>query len=283
MEDSNIKTTAEGIENNDTSDDKDSKRSVYPTRSLNYTITFVSKIYTELGANLFHSKEDIGKVHKLSVSTIKPLLSTAQQYGLLELKHGTGYKVTPLFTKIHMPVDDVERHSAVIDSLRSSQIYSIILGEYANRVFPSPTGLVNVLVRSHGMAESIAKKMVDVLLDNLKTYKLLNSSNVLLLDSKQQGHHHHKTATEKSDNSPSREEKDEADDKPQSKQQPKPVMADDNDDEEDEMIKIPIRLKGKRMAYLSFPNEYDDQDLLRIEKVIKAYVNIYNEKDDDDI
>jgi len=271
MEDTNVKNNVESAEANGASEDKDSKRSVYPTRSLNYMISFVSKVYTELGANIYHSKEDISKIHNLSVSTIKPLLSTAQQYGLLELKHGTGYMVTKLFTKIFRPLDDNEKRQGVVDSLRSSQIYSQLLGEYNNRVFPSANGLVNVLVRSHGMNDGIAQKMVEILFENLKTYNLLNSSSVLSLDTKTS--HPHKEP-EKKHEEPIKIEND----KPSDKQTG--IIAID-EEPDNGMIKIPIRLKGKRMAYLSFPSEYDDQDLTRIEKVIKAYVDIYNEKDDD--
>lgn len=42
-------------------------------------------------------------------------------------------------------------------------------------------------------------------------------------------------------------------------------------------ITIPIRLKGNRMASLTFPFDFNDEDLIKLFKVTKAYIQAYGE------
>src|SRR5437868_5946679 len=79
------------------------KRQVLPAFTLEEMLTFTSKIYTELGFGAFHNKDLIAKSHGLVYDSIKQKFSSAQMYGLLELKFGTGYKLTPLFLKVYKP------------------------------------------------------------------------------------------------------------------------------------------------------------------------------------
>src|SRR6266498_2820334 len=43
------------------------------------------------------------------------------------------------------------------------------------------------------------------------------------------------------------------------------------------LVEIPIRLKDSRMAYLSFPKDFTDDDLKKIFKVAKAYIEAYGD------
>src|SRR5712672_2485433 len=76
------------------------KRISYVSKDLKTIVDFIAKVYNQLGHTEFHSNKAIATVHGMSPDSIKLHLSSAQQYKLLELKHGTGYKVTDHFQKI---------------------------------------------------------------------------------------------------------------------------------------------------------------------------------------
>lgn len=42
-------------------------------------------------------------------------------------------------------------------------------------------------------------------------------------------------------------------------------------------ISVPIKLKGDRMATLSFPVEFTDEDLIKMYKVLRAYIQAYGD------
>lgn len=235
--------------------EKDNKRFSYPSRKLSDIITFVSKIYTELGNDLYHSKEDIAKVHGLSVNYIKTTLSTAQQYNLLELKHGTGYKVTPLFIRIFRWEDEQERISGIIESLRSPDIYNPIFTEYNGRVLPSNQGLTNILVRRYNLKELVAQRIAEGLIENLKEYNLLNGSNVLNLQLPFKG-----KTEDKTDNSTNNEAPKETENQKIKRH-----------DSEVQTIEVTIPMKNKSKAYLRFPEEYTNEDMDKIARIVQAY------------
>lgn len=233
---------------------RESKRKLYPVRELKYIIDFVAKIYNQLGASLYHSREDIAKTHNLAVLTIKQVLSTAQQYALLDLKHGTGYKVSPLFVKIHKPLNEAEKKGAVIDSLKSCNMINKLLKDYEGHVVPQLPGITNNIVRTFDLKESLAQKVAEIFLSNLRDFSLIDESNNLSLN-----------VETKADEKPSSDDK-----TPPSKNnfESKP------EDQGVTVIPIPLKALGKK-AYLHLPDGYTDADLNRIAKFVNAL------KDDD--
>src|ERR1700733_12986469 len=75
--------------------------SSYPSIELSEGIALVTKISTDLGNTQYHDKELIAKALGFAWSSLKMKISTCVQYGLVELKHGIGYKVTLLFIQIY--------------------------------------------------------------------------------------------------------------------------------------------------------------------------------------
>lgn len=245
---------------NGSPDSEGKKGTTFPVKTQKGIIPFVGSVYQKYGAHDYHGNEIFADANNLAVNSIKSLLSTSQQYGFLKKAHGTGYKITPEFTKIFHPIDERQKDETMVECLRAVPFYKNLFTAYDGQMVPSSEGLVNFFVRDFDMKQNRAKIAADIFLQNLKDLGLVNNRGVLILKAKV--HTPHTPAQEAPAVPPN---------------PPKDV------DEEDEMIKIPIRLKGKRMAYLSFPNDYTDQDLKRIEKVIKAYVDIYSDKDDKDI
>lgn len=240
----------------DQAGDKEGGRFFSPIRELSFIINFVTKIYSELGNGLYHSKEDIAKIHKLAVNSIKSILSTAVQFNLLELKHGTGYKVTDLFIRIALPEDDFEKKRAIVESLRTPEIYNEILSEYNGRVFLTQQGLINILLRKYNFKENIAQRISDLLFKNLREYSLLNSSNVLNLNLPKEN-----KVNDKNDDSF---------DGGRSKEQ---ETKNDKNDKNDEngILEITVPLKNKKKAFIRIPEDFDDNDIDKIARIVKAY------------
>jgi hypothetical protein len=154
------------------------KRISYVSKDLKTMIDFVAKVYNNLGHTTYHSNKTIATVHALSPDSIKLQLSSSQQYKLLEIKYGVGYKVTDHFQKIYLPKTEQEKRNAVIDSLKHAETYQQLFKDYEFHVVPFD-GVKNHFIRTYGMKEDIASKAAQVFIDNLKDYELLDSRNVL--------------------------------------------------------------------------------------------------------
>jgi hypothetical protein len=245
------------IENgsNDDGIDRDSKRSnSYPSRTHRFAVAFVERIYQELGSSDFHSKEDIAKVHGLAVPSIKTTLSTAQQYGLLEIKHGVGYKVTALAIKIFHPENDSEKISSIVESLRAPDLFNELLNEFNNQVVPSQVGITNIIIRRYKFKSVVAERIAEIFIDNIKDYNLINPKNMLVLDNKTRI----KNAEIKIQETGPAIDSIRAETKEGYRQNQQGI------------VDILIPLKGKRQAHLLIPEEYAEEDLDRIAKFVEA-------------
>jgi|GEM_PF-1223636 len=154
------------------------KRVSYVSKDLQLMIDFVAKVYNQLGHTAYHSNKAIATVHGMSPDSIKTHLSSGQQYKLLEMKHGIGYKITDHFQKLYLPKNDIEKRSAVIESLRNPETYQQLFKDYEYHVVP-PDGVKNHFIRSFGMNMDAASKAAQVFLDNLKEFALLDGRGVL--------------------------------------------------------------------------------------------------------
>lgn len=248
-----METKDEEVLNDDVSNESngnESRRRSYPVRELKYIIEFVDRIYKELGPNTFHSKDDIARIHNLSSDYIKQPLSTCQQYKLLDLKHGTGYKVSDLFIRISKPLSEEEKINSIIESIRSIEIFNALIPAYEGHPLPLISGITNKIHRDFQLREAIAQKVADIFIKNLTDYNLLDSKGTLVLK------------------------------KSKPNEVVTPPSSGENPRVDKDSISIPIPLKGanKRMAFLHIPEDYSDQDLKRISKFVKAL----RDEDDDD-
>lgn len=255
MEQENLNRSTDNNIGEDASE-KNSKRSnSYPARTHSFALAFVEKIYQELGSSDFHSKENIADAHGLAVPSIKTTLSTAQQYGLLEIKHGIGYKVTALAIKIFHPENDSEKISSIIESLKMSDIFSQLLNEFNGQVVPSLTGITNIIIRRYDFKNPIAERIAEIFIDNLKDYNLINPKNILFLDGKLKSTN--SAATTQESKGPATESG-------------RAGGKEDFTANQPGIVDILIPLKGKRKAHLLIPEEYTEEDLDRIAKFVEA-------------
>lgn len=244
--------------------DNDNKRETYPIKTYKSVEAFIGNIYKRYGDVEILSNQKIADVNNLSPNSIKQILSTCQQYGCLQNVHGKGYKITDIFTKIFHPENEEERVSAIIECIKNVRFYIPLFNDYNEKVVPSIDGLQNRFIREFKMKPHIAKNAAEIFLQNLKDFNLINQRNILIFRNEFRSSF---TQAENSTTEPINQSS--AGVKSSNK------ITKDNSDEE--QVKIPIRLKENRMAYLSFPNDFTDEDLRKIFRVVKAYIEAYGD------
>ena len=233
------------------------KRISYVSRDHKSMVDFVGMVYKNLGFTDYHSNKAIATIHGLSPDSIKQHLTSAQQYKLLEIKFGTGYKVTDLFKRIFLPVNDMEKRSAVIESLKSPETYQQLFKEYEFHILPPLSGIKNHFVRNVHLREDIAEKAAQIFIDNLHDYDLLDARGVLISGMNVLG-------TVTSIESPTKQVE-EKESKAES------VLKEAVNNSDVNMVDIVIPLKStKSKAVLSIPEDYKEEDLDRIMKFVDA-------------
>lgn len=135
---------------------------------------------------------------------------------------------------------------------------------------PSIEGLQNRFIRDNKMKPHLAKNAADVFVQNLKDFNLLNARNVLIFKSENKSIPPIHNDTGVSQNNGTGTIGAESSEK-------------NDQSNRTDLVEIPIRLKNSRMAYLSFPNDFTDEDLKKIFKVAKAYIEAYAEDENFDL
>lgn len=227
-----------------------SKRQSLPIFTISDMVSFCAKIYTELGFGDYHSKDLIAKIHGVVYESIKQKFSTAQAYGLLELKHGVGYKLTDGFLKIYKPVSDAEKFDGIVDSLRLPEFYSRLLEELNGHPLPTEQGLSARLLRTFGIKEYAASKAANIFLQNLRENGIVGLDNIVRLNS-----HQTNPAVNANGNKTS-----------VTPVAPQPVVA----LTQTGYIEIPVPLNGGKRAYIKIPEDYKAEDCERISKFVEA-------------
>jgi hypothetical protein len=256
------------------SSSKDGKERVsYVSKDLKTIIEFVGKVYSQLGHTIYHSNKAIATIHGLSPNSIKMHLSSAQQYKLLELKHGTGYKVTDHFQKIFLPRDDNEKRAAVIESLKNPETYQQLFKDYEYHVVPRD-GVKNHFIRNFGFKDDNATRAAEVFLANLKEFELLDSRGVLTsaLPSKpiipKIGEATEGEEVKAENNEPNGSQGRDATVPPSNGFQP-PVVIHNNEYTADsryrEHIWIPIHITKSQTAVFAYPKEITENDIKIVE------------------
>jgi hypothetical protein len=257
----NLNNSAESQSESDSGNSKEvKKRTSYVSRDHESMMNFVSTIYKNLGHTDYHSNKSIASVLSLSPDSIKQHLTSSQQYKLLEIKFGTGYKITELFKTIFLPLNDSEMMSAVIESIKAPETYTQLFNEYEGHILPPQSGLKNHFVRNFHFKEDIAEKTAEIFISNLKYYNLLNARGVLTLNPGIKRINYNNEPAKNVEDEKREEKKEEI------SNEFKPVNV-----EIKGMIDIVIPLKtSKEKAHLLIPEDYQEEDLQRIAKFVEA-------------
>ncbi len=240
---------------------KSPKERAIISKKLKEVISFGTNVYKELGNHAYHDKDAIARANGLSYFTIKPTLSTAQQYGILINKYGDGYKLTDLFLNIAHPKNDKEYKESIVLSLNASDMFKKLNEAFNNKRLPALQGIINTLIRDNSLKEAAATKVATIYIENLKDFGLIDSNGFVCL-----------TPTigsvENKHNSP-----DVGDTPPPPPPPPPNNMQNFAPPDIPNVIDVLIPLKGKRQAHLFIPDEYGDEDLVRIIKFVDALKN----------
>lgn len=153
----------------------------YPSYSIEYCLELTTKIYTNFGSgNYFAKREEIAKVLGISAAHVQTQVSSATQYGLLELKSGDGYKPSSLFRTIYKPVNEIIKREALIQVFKSPELYKSLIATYENETVPAILPLTNSLIHHHNISDTAASKAASLFIENARHFGFLNNNNELL-------------------------------------------------------------------------------------------------------
>ena len=155
------------------------RSSSYPYYTIEKSFEFVKKMYGTFGSSSFHTREEIAEVFKMSVGNLTIPISTAVQYGLIELKMKVGYKPSSLFIKYYKPESDEEKRLAKLDCLAHPKLYKALVEQYSNNIVPTVDAIATTLFRKYNIAENASKKAAQTFVDNLKLLNLISEDNML--------------------------------------------------------------------------------------------------------
>jgi len=231
----------------------------YPAFSIEYGFELAKKIYLQFGSSAHNTRETIAKVLKMSPNYLIIPLSTATQYGLLEMKSKIGYNPTPLFLRYYKPESEEEKRSAQLECLRNPKLYDALLSAYKGNKLPSVQGLATTLFRRYNIAENASLKAAEIFIENLKALSLLDGEhNLLDIDKNELVNDNKPDADDTNNNSETNR---------QSSVAPPSINFSSNNTSD---LSMTIKLNDGRKATLIYPEGITDTDWNKIIRVINA-------------
>jgi len=237
------------------------RSSSYPSYSIEYCIGLVAKIYSNFGGGSYYAKrEEIAEVLKVSTGHLQTQVSSANQYGLLELKTGQGYKPSKLFLSIHKPVDAYEKSKALIEVFKSPPLYSALVEKFENDILPAELPLSNILLHHHNISEGANEKAASIFIENVKFLGFLNDENVFKIENNSITEKIEETVIDEPQGIKNNVSLVRSDDR--IKQNDEYSMIDDEKGKSifDKPMPFNIPLKGKRTAQIIVPADVRDTD-----------------------
>jgi hypothetical protein len=249
----------------DTTEKKNQRfRSVaYPSYTIQDSVELTRKINQLFGNSSYNKREDLAQELDMSVGNLLMKLSTATQYGLLEMKSGEGYKPTHLFTSIYKPLTEEEKSKSELECLYKPELYSKLIEHYKGKQLPAIGGLSILLFRSYKVSEDASNRAAKIFLQNLSDLNLVDEENRLKIDLENE--------------IPPTDENVKVE-IPTMLPQPKPQInyTESIQDIGHQLVStappIPIFLKGEgRIAKLLLPLDFTNDDIDYIKKVLDVY------------
>lgn len=235
------------------------RSNAYPYYTIEYAFELTKKIYTQFGASAHNTRETIAKVLKMSPNYLVTPLSTATQYGLLEMKTKLGYNPTQLFVRYYKPESEEEKFQARLECLKSPKLYEALINSYKGDKVPSAAALATALFRRYNIAENASLRAAEIFIDNLKELNLLDGEYKL---SDFEGTSNLKVDVD--DNKSNGREGEASEDNNQSNSKVESHQIDTGE------LSLGIKLNDGRKAKLIYPENINDKDWDKIIRVIKA-------------
>lgn len=248
---------------------KNRVRSVaYPSFSLESSLKMATKIYHEFTSLNFIPVESISKFLDTRGGTFLMQMSSCVQYGLLELKKGEGYKPTPLLEKIMKPMEHENINDLLLECLMKPELYKKLFNDFKDKKLPSESGLTNTLDRLYGVKGNGAITAAKVFFKNINAAKLISSENELKIGT-------YLPFIEMDSNNSEDSDRVTYNLNNGNRQLPAPgfTTKENGQNKEKKGKEIPIFLKDNREAKVVLPEDFSDEDLNKIVRVLTAYVS----------
>lgn len=244
------------------------RSAAYAAFTLASSLEFTKNIYSNFGTSSYNTRETIAKFLKKSAEYLKQPISTAVQYGFLELKSNVGYKPSARFMELYKQDDETIVRKTLLAAFKEPKLNRTLLDKYKGDIVPPLPVLANNLFRNHGIIENTAEKAANIFLQNLDDLQLLSPERKLIDPDSEESE---TVIPVKSEDT---EVKDEVIDEyaeGRLKKETEPVS--------DLSFIIEVPLQGNRKAKILCPIDVNDKDLKKIRRVIKSYMD---EEDEDD-
>ncbi len=243
------------------------RSSPYPAFTIESSNAFTAQIDKAYGSSGYISKDDISKTLNLSGGGFLTKLSSAVQYGLLEVKQNQGYKPTELFNKIKKPLETENVRDFHIECFNNPKLYKTLISTYRDKQIPSESGLINLLDRNYGVKGGAAIIATKIFLKNATSLNLLGEDGILRM-----GEYIPFVETPKITDKDEREPIQE----PTvylTVQEKNPPSHNNHNSNPAKARTIPVFLQGEnREATVILPFDFNDDDLKRIVKIMTAYI-----------
>ncbi len=244
------------------------RSAAYPSYTILFCVSMTQKIYQSFGSSIFCSREQIAKELDSSVGHIQTQLSSAVQYGLLEMKSKEGYKPTPLFIQIYKPLGN-DREAGLLKCLYNPPLYEKLFNEFQDGFIPPLSGLSTILFRNHSIAEAASESAASIFIQNLIDLEILGEDNHLKSHGISETPKAGMVSFEDYTNDKSADII-EANPKTEPKQLPNSGTIVQLLPNEPLPLTYIIALKDNREAHLAIPKGHDDKDLNKIIRFVKG-------------
>lgn len=247
---------------------KESRRSnAYPSITLKEAIELAEFIYKNSGHS-FVKLEDIAKLTNKSIGSMSQKIGSAVQYGLLELKSGTGYRPSELLKRILKPINELEKEVCLIEAFKTPRLYNDLINRFDGSALPSEIILPNILERDNSIYDEAAKRAAQVFLENVDFLELRNNHNELVLEKK--------FNKETNNNSLEEQGQEEAINSNPEEAKPKTIVR----EESSELLKIEIGLTGGKKAIIYYPHDLSplDVEVMKLQLSVIEKIVEYKQK-----
>jgi len=250
-----------------------SKRSSpYPSSTIPDSIEFATRIYKNYGSSYRATREEISTALNYSAGSLNLKISTAVQYGLLDLKSKEGYKVTNLFVRFYRPISPEDSNEALIEMFKNPPLYSEMVNSFEGNILPPLKPLANILLQRHNISESACDKAAEIFEENANFINALNNERVFEANRFLTKKHENEEVAEVEEEIPNEVIIVDSGEKTKQEYSSKPSQQSFSGS----LNPIPhnIPLKGKRPAQLLLPSDVGSNDF----DFIVAYINLIRQQ-----
>lgn len=235
------------------------RSAAFPSYTIEQCIEYALKFYIHFGDASYIPPEQMGQPIGRAAPTVRQIVSSCIQYGLIEKKHGQGYKPSSVIPKLRTPFDEEEALSIRRELFRRPPFYEFILSRYEGRILPKqPEAIKPFVVRDYRITASAADEALSIMYANVDALKLLTEDRVLSFASGPTVTSFVDDALEIIDRVDTPPPPDTPERKANSSQP-----------------SFPIALPGSRHCEFSFPADISRKELTHVTTLITSYVEIF--------